>query len=340
MFPASSRLRFAVAFVASAIVASCATTTWAQIDFSLNVFYTSPGNANSGGTWELIAKSAPGPASFGIAAITANLANINSESVALEAPRAKVNSGVNAGFQLLGNSPHAAAPPTPAYREIIVGQVPIFPLPSSGDQSLFYGVGNLLNGAPNYPAKPPGSNSIGPAFTTLTGPQDIAWAATPDAFGDANWNIAARLLSGTFAEGVTPAFVAGSGGNVYTALPAAANGIGPTAVASAITTIVRTNFVAIQSADYNHDGIVDAADYAVWRKTEGQTVAPPGAGADGNHDGTVNAADYDLWRSHFGNPMGSGSGGGLSDGTVPEPTTGFLLTIGAVLISACRRSRS
>ena len=47
--------------------------------------------------------------------------------------------------------------------------------------------------------------------------------------------------------------------------------------------------------DYNKNGLVDAADYAVWRATQGQAV-PKGAGADGNFDGQITSADYNVWR--------------------------------------------
>jgi hypothetical protein len=49
--------------------------------------------------------------------------------------------------------------------------------------------------------------------------------------------------------------------------------------------------------DYNLDGAVDAADYTVWKKTEGSTTD---LRADGNGDGRVDQKDHDLWKSHFG----------------------------------------
>jgi hypothetical protein len=335
MFAASSRLRIAAALSACTLASLFAAASSAQsIDLSLNVFYTTPSNNASGGTWELVAKSSPG--TFGISGINAYIRNINSGPV-IEGPRGIVNGSNVAGFEIQANIFHAAAPPNPAYQEITVAQKPLFQLPSGSEENLFYGVGTLSNGAPNYPSKPPGSNSIGPAFTSLTSPQDIPWAVA-DAFNDAAWATAARLLSGTFATGVTPAFFTGSSGNVFTSVPATNTALGNEAQATAITTVVRTNFVAVQSADYNRNGTVDAADYVLWRKTQNTTASPAGSGADGNVDGTVNGLDYTLWASHFGNPLGSGAGGGLSTATVPEPTTCALLTIGALLILALRRS--
>jgi hypothetical protein len=51
------------------------------------------------------------------------------------------------------------------------------------------------------------------------------------------------------------------------------------------------------AGDYNRDGTVDAADYTVWRKTEGSTTE---LAADGNGDGKVDKADHDLWKANFG----------------------------------------
>jgi hypothetical protein len=52
--------------------------------------------------------------------------------------------------------------------------------------------------------------------------------------------------------------------------------------------------------DYNSDGVVDAADFTVWRDNQGSATIP-GTGADGNGDGLVDQQDYDVWRSQFGN---------------------------------------
>jgi Dockerin type I domain len=53
------------------------------------------------------------------------------------------------------------------------------------------------------------------------------------------------------------------------------------------------------TGDYNANGSVDAADYVMWRKTQGTTVTPS-TGADGNGDGVVDPDDYVEWREHFG----------------------------------------
>ena len=64
--------------------------------------------------------------------------------------------------------------------------------------------------------------------------------------------------------------------------------------------------------DYNLNGVVDAADYVMWRKN------PGGFPADA----------YATWRSHFGQTAGSGAGA-IANAAVPEPATMVLLTIAA-----------
>jgi hypothetical protein len=72
--------------------------------------------------------------------------------------------------------------------------------------------------------------------------------------------------------------------------------------------------------DYNGDGRVDAADYVVWRKT----------------DGTQNG--YNLWRTNFGRTAGSGSSIGGST-AVPEPSTVALLVLTLVAVVGLRGAR-
>jgi hypothetical protein len=81
--------------------------------------------------------------------------------------------------------------------------------------------------------------------------------------------------------------------------------------------------------DFNRDGIVDAADYVVWR----------------NGLGTIyNQNDYGVWRTHFVASLGPGSGSVLPSAepdpapgetgfrvpaaAVPEPTARLLLLLG------------
>ena len=82
--------------------------------------------------------------------------------------------------------------------------------------------------------------------------------------------------------------------------------------------------------DYNADGVVDAADYTVWRDTFGSMSD---LAADGDGSGTVDAADYDIWRQNFG----AGAGGFVNNAeAVPEPTTATLIAAALVLIGMAR----
>ena len=99
------------------------------------------------------------------------------------------------------------------------------------------------------------------------------------------------------------------------------------------------------SGDYNNNGVVDAADYVVWRKTLGETGT--WLAADGDNNNRIDAGDYGVWRASFGQ-MGS-NGFPLSPSgfwaNVPEPD-GLMLTMIALLSSVwhicpiCHRRRS
>lgn len=83
------------------------------------------------------------------------------------------------------------------------------------------------------------------------------------------------------------------------------------------------------TGDYNGNGVVDAADYVVWRDTLNQSAAPPGSGADGIADGFIDSADYDFWRAHFGEIVPTGSGT-LTAAAVPEPAAFMLTLVGLI----------
>jgi hypothetical protein len=69
--------------------------------------------------------------------------------------------------------------------------------------------------------------------------------------------------------------------------------------------------------DYNNDGVVDAADYTVWRDGLGTTYTQ---------------ADYDVWKANFGTH--AGGAGTMENVAVPEPATIALAVLAAVLLRA------
>lgn len=81
--------------------------------------------------------------------------------------------------------------------------------------------------------------------------------------------------------------------------------------------------------DYNADGLVDTADYQVWKATYG---SGSDLRADGNSDGTVGAADYVFWRDAFESAAAESL-------ATPEPTTAGLLVVTLMLgAPLCRRA--
>jgi hypothetical protein len=90
------------------------------------------------------------------------------------------------------------------------------------------------------------------------------------------------------------------------------------------------------TGDYDGTGVVDAADYTVWRDHLGQTTADgytlPNDG--GISSGVVDTDDYNYWVSRFGST--SGGAGSLDGGAVPEPGSIALLAVGVIGLFAGR----
>ena len=92
----------------------------------------------------------------------------------------------------------------------------------------------------------------------------------------------------------------------------------PTGVSMEVKTI---NTSINLPGDYNNDGTVDAADYAVWRNNLGSPNSLPNDDTPG-----VDQADYARWKTHFGESTLSGAGSVFLDApATPEPSTALLL---------------
>lgn len=82
----------------------------------------------------------------------------------------------------------------------------------------------------------------------------------------------------------------------------------------------------LRPGDYNDDGVVDAADYSVWRDAEGQQV-PAWSSADGDGDGLVGPGDYTVWSDAYGQAA--------TAGVIPEPST-IVSALGFIVFTAGR----
>ncbi len=77
------------------------------------------------------------------------------------------------------------------------------------------------------------------------------------------------------------------------------------------------------AGDYNSNGVVDAADFSVWRDTLGSTtdLRADGSGSvAGVPDGVVDQFDYLHWQANFGAVLSLGSGAGGGSGQLAAVT--------------------
>lgn len=90
------------------------------------------------------------------------------------------------------------------------------------------------------------------------------------------------------------------------------------------------------AGDYDLNGVVNLADYDVWRQSVGGT----NAAADGNHDGAIDNADYVIWRNNQGASLPGVAGGTSVDSAlVPEPSAVCFLTVASCLAWLTQRVR-
>lgn len=84
--------------------------------------------------------------------------------------------------------------------------------------------------------------------------------------------------------------------------------------------------------DYNNDGVVNIADYTVWRDHLGSQAMLPNDNTPG-----VDAGDYAVWKSNFGATTGPAVASPIE--SIPEPTSILQLTAALLLSIAGRRQR-
>jgi hypothetical protein len=91
--------------------------------------------------------------------------------------------------------------------------------------------------------------------------------------------------------------------------------------------------------DYNDNGVVDAADYVVWRDHLDTNFQLPNE-VSGITPGQVTNDDYLEWKARFGNTLAAlATGSHIAPSSVPEPASWITLLLGASLW-ACRRRGS
>jgi hypothetical protein len=113
---------------------------------------------------------------------------------------------------------------------------------------------------------------------------------------------------------------------------------GPSFDAEGVAQVMFEDLSALVG-DYNENGVVDAADYTVWRNKLGQpgTALP---NRDPSNSGAINDDDYDSWKASFGATAGAGSASGAGSNAVPEPATGLIWIFGVSLAAGARIQRA
>jgi hypothetical protein len=296
------------------------TTHAGTIDLRLDVTYTGA-NPSAGGAWKLFARTNES----GLFSLTAPLSGVDA-SITNEMPRGRVNGSAsdNAGFSIFVNQNFGD------HRQLYFGQQ--VTTVGAGQQGVFYGVGTLNNGSPNFPGRVANTTFLGPNITSLTSVQDVPWAGAEDTL----WTNGVTVASGSFAAGATPAFALLSGelqGSLLTSIGSISTP-GDTTLENTINTSVRTNLgFGVATGDYTGDGKVDAADYTFWRDRQNQVV-PVLTSADGNGDGVINGGDWTVWRNNYGSV--SAPSAAVS---IPEPSAVILAGFSLLFLGRPLRHR-
>lgn len=89
--------------------------------------------------------------------------------------------------------------------------------------------------------------------------------------------------------------------------------------------------------DFNDNGVVDAADYTIWRNNQ-NAATDDAIHNNGDQVPGINGGDYAVWKANFA-PGGSGAAVRGGAGVVPEPGTLFLACMTIFGCGLLRRGR-
>ncbi|QDV73364.1 Beta-propeller repeat protein [Planctomycetes bacterium K2D] len=159
-----------------------------------------------------------------------------------------------------------------------------------------------------------------------------AFVSKYDASGTLLWTQQLGTVGNDEARGVS----ADGFGNVY--LSGATNGsLGGPSAGNHDAFVAKISDPTPNPGDYNVDGVVDAADYTVWRDNVGQPIGTllndPSVGTT---TAPIGAAQRETWRANYGRSFNVGP---LGANALPEPAALTLLA-GACLATLVRRRRS
>jgi len=87
------------------------------------------------------------------------------------------------------------------------------------------------------------------------------------------------------------------------------------------------------AGDYNGDGVINVADYQMWRSLQGNPVTA-GTKADGSGNGIIDAGDYVTWRKL----LALAGNTSLNGASIPEPAALLLAAIAIIVIPSRRTS--
>jgi hypothetical protein len=253
------------------------------------------------------------------------------------------------GWLLVNNAVVIGGSPTASGTLNLSGGMLATPLLSKGIAGVFNFTGGTLhadvvdfdlinNGGTISPGQSPGNTTIEGQLQINSGVLEIE-LASPEYFdtvtatasaivgGDLHVRLAAGFVphKDDLFEIITGQTVSGSFANLNAGSRVQIEGTS----ASLLVTVTNlhvtlSNFLTNVPGDYNNDGVVDAGDYVVWRKSSFKDAPLDNETAS---LGVADQADFDIWRANFGATMGQPN---PSASVVPEPATNLLALVGTI----------